>query len=287
MTKVKEAPAKVAGFKLPEEKILVRYVKKQTGFIVNPKHVAYGGKLEGAFDMLPAKMDSSGKYKEVLTRDEQEGLEEILVVKPGYLSTHKPEDNFWDSVKIKVGKEGIVLDLSKPFEYINYKVLLTYDDLISPSILETKLKRSYKYEIVRTKDSDTKDKIGVNYNRSAYKLFDKIEDSNEQMAGVIRVLTGKSVAASDNDWLIKEIGKLIEKDAKRFVNVLTDPDYEIQLFIKKGISKKEIKLTRGKYTTKDGVALCEEGEVPTLINTINFLRNDKNQEIKLAIEAGY
>ena len=287
MTKIEEAPTKVAKFRLPEEKVLVRYVKKQTGFIVNPKHVAYGGKLEGAFDMLPAKMGSSGKYLEVLTKKEQEGLEEILVVKEGYLSTHRPDNNFWDSIKIKIGKEGVVLDLSKPFEYINYKVLLTYDDLISPSILDTKFKRSYKYEIVRDKDKDTKDSIGVNYNRSAYRLFGKIEDSNEQMAGVIRVLTGKSVAASNNDWLIKEVGKLVDKDPKRFVEILTDPDYEIQLFIKKGISKKEIKLTRGKYTTKDDVALCEEGEVPNLKNTIDFLKNDKNQEIKLAIEAGY
>ena len=289
MTKVKEqeAPAKDAYFALPKEKVQIRYVKKQTGFVVNPKHVAYGGKLEGAIDILPAKIDQYGKYVEALTKEEQRGLEEILSVKEGYLSIHKPEDNFWDDVAIRLSKEGITLDLSKPYEFINYKVLLTYDDMISPSIMETRGKRSYKYEIISDKDIDKLDSADVNWNRKAYKIFGKIEESNEQMAGIIRVLSRKAVAATDNDWLIKEVGKLIEKDPKRFVEVITDPDYEIKLFIEKGISKKEIKLTRGKYSTKDGVDLCEEGEVPTLMNAISFLRNIKNQEIKLAIEAGY
>lgn len=287
MTKLQEAPEKVAEFKLPEEKIVVRYVKKQTGFVVNPNHVAYGGKLEGATDKLVAKVDSSGKYIPALSAEEQRGLEKLIGAEKGYLSTHKPEDNFWDTISIRLGKSGTTLDLSKPFEYINYKVLLTYTDLVSPSIMETKFKRTYKYEIVRTKDKDTKDSISVNYSRSAYKLFGKIEDSNEQMAGIIRILSGKAVAASDNDWLIKEVGKLVEADPKRFVEVLTDPDYEIKLFIERGISKKEIKLARGKYTTKDGVSLCEDGEIPTLLNAISFLKNIKNQEIKLAIEAGY
>jgi len=287
MTKIKEAPAKEFYFTLPKEKVQVRYVKKQTGFIVNPSHVAFGGKLEGAVDTLPAKMERSGKYAEVLTKEEQRGLEELLVVKPGYLSIHKPEDNFWDTIQIKLDKEGIFLDLSKPFDFINYKVLLTYDDLVSPSIMETRLKRSYKWEIIRRKDIDTSESKEVNYNRSAYKHFGKIEDSNEQLAGIIRVLTGKSVAASDNDWLVKEVGKLVEKDPKRFVEVIEDPDYKLKLFIEKAISRKEIKKSRGKYSTKDGIDLCEEGEVPNLTNSISFLKNIKNQEIKLAIEAGF
>jgi hypothetical protein len=285
MTKVKEAPRKVQ-FVLPNESVLVRYVKVQTGFITNPNHVAYGGKLEGAIDTLPAKQSRKGGYLNVLTKEEETSLEDIMSVNSGYLSIHKPEDNFWDKISITLTKEGLILDLSNPMEYINYKVLLTYDDYISPSIMETQFKRSYRYEMVRTRDIDAKDKKEINYDIKAYKLFGKMEDSNEQLAGVIRVLSGRSVAATNNDWLVKEVGKLIKTNSKRFVEIVTDPDYETKLFIEKAISKKQIVRNRGKYTSKDGVDLCEDGEVPTLINSIRFLQHIKNQEMKLAIEAG-
>lgn len=287
MTKLKEAPVKGVYFSLPKERILVRYVKKQTGFVVNPNHVAYGGKLEGATDILPARMSQSGKYVEVLTKEEQAGLEAIMVVEPGYLSIHKAKDNYWDSMRVTLDKEGVYLDLSEPYDFIRYKVLLSYDEYVSPSIMDTRWKKTYKYEVVRPKDIDRLDKVEVDYNIKAYKLFGKIEDSKEQMAGVIRVLSKRSVAATDSDWLMKEVGKLIDKDAKAFVEVLTDPDYELKLFLERGISKKQVKNTKGKYTTKDGIDLCEEGEIPTLTNAISFLKNIKNQEIKLAIEAGY
>lgn len=288
MTKEKKASEKDVYFTLPNEKVFVRYVKRQTGFVVNERHVAYGGKLEGAIDTLPAKRDrTNNKYVRVLTNEEETALEEIMHVDRGYLSVHKPKDNYWDGISISLTKEGIPLDLSDVNDYIKYKVLLTYDDYISPSILDTRTKKSYRYEIVRTKDIDNKEKSTVNYDIKAYKLFDKIVDNNEQMAGIIRVLTNKSVSATNNDWLVKEVGKLVKLDAKRFVEVITDPDYEIKLFIEMGVSKKQIVKVKGKYSTKDGEDLCEEGEVPTLMNAIRFLKNVKNQETKLAIEAGY
>jgi hypothetical protein len=243
--------------------------------------------LEGATNTLPAKQDRAGNYIEALTRDEQRGLEEYMGVDNNYLSTHKPKDNFWDTIKIQLGKEGLWLDLEKPYDFIKYKVLLTYVDMISPSITETKFKKGYRYEIVRKVDQDTQDSDEVSYDIQAYKLFGKYEDSREQLAGIIRVLGGKSVSTNDHGWLIKEVGKLVKKDPQRFVEVLTDPNYKIKLFIEKGISKKAIVNNRGKYTTKDGIALCEEGETPTLIKAIQFLTNIKNQDIKLAIEAGY
>jgi len=275
------------GFYLPKEKILVRFIKRQTGFITNPDHIGFGGMLEGATVTLPAKQDRAGNYIEVLTRDEQKGLEEYMGVDENYLSIHKPKDNFWDTVKINLGKEGLWLDLENAYDFIKYKILLTYNDMISPSITETKHKKGYKFEIVRKIDQDNRDSDEVGYDIQAYKLFGKYEDSREQLAGIIRVLGGKSASTNDHGWLIKEVGKLVKKDPKRFVEVLTDPNYKIKLFIEKGISKKAIMNNRGKYTTKDGISLCEEGETPTLVNAIKFLNNIKNQEIKLAIEAGY
>ena len=274
-------------FRLPEEIVFIRFIKRQTGFVTNPKHVAYGGKLEGAIDTLPAKKDRNNNFAQILTQEEEEGLERIMGVDHGYLSVHRAKDNFWDKQTVKLSKEGLHLNLTVPTDYIKYKMLLAYTDYVSPSILDTPLKKSYKYEVVRDKDINTKEMTSVDYNRTAYRLFGKLESSREQLAGVIRVLANKSVATTDHDWLIKEVGKLVEADPKRFVETLNDPNYKTKLFIEQGISAKNIIRNRGLYSTKDGVELCEEGETPTLMNAIKFLNNIKNQEIKLAIEAGF
>lgn len=274
-------------FMLPDEHVEVKYVKRQTGFVTNEGHVAFGGKLEGTSVVLPAKNNRDGKYAQALSPKEQKGLEQLMGVDHNYLSIHKPLNNYWDTIKINLPKEGIFLNLNNPYDFIKYKVLLTYVDYISPSILDTHTKRSYKYEIVRASDQQNKNKSTVNYAIEAYKQFGKIEDSREQLAGVLRVMSGKSASTKDHDWLISEVGKLVADSPKRFVEVLTDPNYKIKLFIEKAISKKAISRMRGKYSTKDGIELCEEGEQPTLVNAIKFLKAIKNQEIKLAIEAGF
>ena len=209
MTKTKKDAEVVEDslFELPKETLFVRYVKRQTGFIRDPKHIAYGGKIEGAFDELPAKQNRMGQYVSVLDKKEEKGLEEIMGVEDKYLSLYRTTNNFWDTIKIRIPKEGIFLDLSKPFDYIKYKILLTYDDYISPSVLVTYLKRSYKYEIVKQSDINKRDASEVNYDIEAYKLFGKIEDSREQLAGILQVLTKKAVSTTDHDWLIREVGK--------------------------------------------------------------------------------
>lgn len=281
------AVAEYVAYALPNEKVTVRYVKRQSGFVTNPKHVAYGGKLEGAIDALPAKKDRAGNFVNVLTLEEQNELERLMKVDDGFLSVHRVKENFWEDQNIKLSKEGRILDLSNPYEFIDYKILLTYTDYISPSIMDTPLKKSYKYELVREKDINVKEMSRADYNRSAYRLFGKIEGSREQLAGVIRVLDNRTVATTDHDWLIKEVDKLVEKDPKRFVETLNDPNYKTKLFIEQAISSKIVIRSNGKYATKDGINLCEDGETPTLMNAIRFLNNIKNQDIKLAIEAGF
>lgn len=273
-------------FALPSERIFIRYVKRQSGFVTSKSHIAYGGKLEGASDELPAKQDRAGKYIDPLTREEHEGLEALMGVDPNYLSVHKPLNNFWDSMKVRLTKEGVFLDLSNAYDFIKYKVLLTYDDYVSPSILNTNLKKSYRYEIVRGADENIKDKEEVDYNIQAYRWFGKIEDSREQLAGIIQVMTGRSVATTDHDWLIKEVGKIVKDKPRRFVEILSDTNYKDKLFIEKALSRKKVVKRKNLYYTEDGIDICEEGEQPTLMNAIKFLKNIKNQDVKLAIEAG-
>ena len=273
------------SFELPDKKVTVRYIKRQKGNITNKNHIAYGGKLEGATDDFPLKMRRDGKYEQVLTDTEQEYLENVLGREKGSLSTHLKKNNFWDDQHVLLEKEGIVLDLNDPWDYIKYKILLTYDDTISPSITETAFKKTYKYELVTMSDIQDKLKKDVNYDIKAYDLLSTIKDSKEQLVGILRMTTNKRFSTeTDHDFLVAKVAQTIKEDSKRFVEIMEDPDYQIKLLIEKGIDAGKITRTRGKYTTSDGIELCEEGLTPTLDNAIEFLKLKKNQDIKLLLK---
>ena len=73
--KAEVGPGPSTVFGLPDERIEVRYYKRQTGFVTNSNHVAYGGKLEGAMDSIVPKYGRNGKYVPLLTAEEQRLLE--------------------------------------------------------------------------------------------------------------------------------------------------------------------------------------------------------------------
>lgn len=272
-------------FKSPEGTINVRYVLRQSGNITNKRHVAYGGKLEGVLDEYPARMDSTGYYVSIFSDEEVDYLEDKLSLEQGDLNPHK-RDGFYSKLKVNIGKEGLTLDLAKPTDYIKYKLLLSYTDKVSPDIFSTSSKRTFDYEIVRQKDVLQKATKRLNYNREAYKILGKIEDSLEQLTGAYRSVTGKRTSSeTSKEWLVTQVGDLIDNNAKRFVEILTDPQYESKLFIEKAIDQGAIKNVKGLYYTQDGVELSIEGERPTLINAIGYLDNIENQDIKLLIES--
>ena len=273
------------SFDLPDKKVTVRYVKKQRGNITNKNHIAYGGKLEGSVDLFPLKMRRDGKYERVLTDIEQSYLEDVLGREKGSLSTHLKKNNFWDDQVVLLEKEGVTLQLDDPWDYIKYKILLTYDDVISPSITETSFKKTYRYELVTVADVREQLKKDVNYDIKAYDMLSEMKESREQLVGILRMTTNKKFSTeTDHDFLVTKVAQAIKEDAKRFVEIIEDPDYQIKLLIEKGIDGGKIVRERGKYRTSDGIELCDDGMVPTLDNAIDFLKLKKNQDIKLLLK---
>jgi len=82
---------------------------------------------------------SSGLYKNPLTTDEKNYLESILDID---LSIYKKNDNFWDDSngngisQVVLTKNDNILDLSKPSDYLKYKILLANSNTICPSLQE-------------------------------------------------------------------------------------------------------------------------------------------------------
>jgi hypothetical protein len=270
------------SFKLPDEKVEVRYIVKETDMIKNPNHVAYGGLLETATVRLPAKKLRNGNYQNVLTNIEKEYLEPLLSLKENGLSIYnKKEENYWDRVKITLSKNSTFLTLSDPEEYIKWKVLLSYDDLVCPSITEVNNKKTYRFVIIKKEDEIRMASKKVDITKEAYKQFGKLEDSREAMIDFLRVSNKKVSDDTTTEALTVLVGKELNDDPKKFVETLKDPSYTTRVLLHKGMIVGEIIKKGTNYYSKDGSPLSEPGQSSSIANTIAYLENNLYQEYRL------
>ena len=119
---------------LRNERVIVRYVPKESGIVTNPKHILYGGMAENAVKYFTVPQLESGKLVNILTDDEKEFLEDIMGLEFNALSIYKKENNYWSNKQVRLLKQDNILDLSDPEQYIKYKILLANKDEIAPSL---------------------------------------------------------------------------------------------------------------------------------------------------------
>ena len=135
---------------LRAEKIRVQFVPRLGGPQGdNPRHVLSGGMADNVEHKycLPI-IDSTGNYKNALTNSEKSFLEDALDLDHNALSVY---GHYWDDYYVTIGKDGIVLDLMNPADYIKYKVLLANNNLIAPNIetMQDRPKTTYEFVLVR------------------------------------------------------------------------------------------------------------------------------------------
>ena len=109
---------------LINKKIQVKFIPRNYMGITNSKHVLFGGMSENSVLILTVPvLESTGSYKNILTKEEKDFLEDYLGLEFNALSIYKKVDNYWDNFSIRLTKQGITLNLLDPNDYIKYKVL--------------------------------------------------------------------------------------------------------------------------------------------------------------------
>ncbi len=275
------------SFKLPDEEVSVKFIKKPKGNIRDTKHIAYGGLLDGNGFTICARKLKNGNYANVLTDLEKEGLEDLMGLKNNALSIYKKEDNYWDKVNIKLPKEGATFKLSDPDDYIKVKVLESYTDLIATSIAEynTKRKATYKFMIVRPEEESKIQSITVDIKQEAYMSFGKIADSNELMEDLLSMYGIAPAKNSSKNFLKSEIGKRIEQNPKKFLTIIKDSNYKIKVLLKRAVSEKIIQMSGGLYRTIEGESIASQGDKADFAGAIRFLKSGEGQDMRLYIES--
>lgn len=274
---------------LRNERIIVRYVPKESGLVTNPKHILYGGMAESAVKYFTVPQLESGAFVNVLTNDEKEYLEEIMGLEYNALSIYKKENNYWSNRMVRLLKQDNIFDLSDPDQYIKYKILLANKDEIAPSLqalIETP-KVTYKFVIVREGEEVDTAKQEMSATMKAYMEFGSIQEDAPTLRTIIETIDGRPVAVSSKiAFLQTKINKLIQADPKLFLKVVTDPLLPTKVLIKRSVEAGLISNRGGFfYLREDGSPLCGDGEDPTFSIAAKHLALPKNQTIKFSLEA--
>lgn len=274
---------------LRNERVVVRYVPKESGIVTNPKHILYGGMAENAVKYFTVPQLESGKLVNILTDDEKEFLEDIMGLEFNALSIYKKENNYWSNKQVRLLKQDNILDLTDPEQYIKYKILLANKDEIAPSLraLQDMPKATYKYVIIKEGEETSNARQEMSATMQAYMEYGKYEKDADTLRTIIETIDGRPLALNTKiEFLQTKINKLIQADAKLFLKVITDPLLSTKVLIKRAVEGGLIANRGGFfYLREDNSPLCSNKEDPTFNMAAKFLASPKNQALKFSIEA--
>lgn len=273
---------------LRNELVRVDYIKVADYKAPNKEHPWYGGLSDGArISLVLPTLRDGVTYVDPLTKDEKNFLEDYMGLEPNALSIYKRENNFWDNRQVILSKEGIVLDLSVPNDYISYKILLANKDIVAPSPKAYKEKPLATYRFVLTTNtqriSEFKEKVSIKAN--AWKAYSNVEGNADMLRVIVETLTGKAVDANtDIDFLKEAVVDIIDTNPAQFTSTANDPLLPAKILIYKGVDNGVIN-KRGDFYYYNNVPLCEKNSDPTITVAAAYISKPKNQEIKFSIEA--
>lgn len=273
-----------SNFTLPTEIITLRYINRNRGMAANvdKNHVIAGGFMSKAVRKFCTPLMRNGSIANVLSNEEKEYLESITGLS---LSVY---GDFWKTFTVALHKEDANnrFDLSNPMDFISIRILESLKSEISPTWSDRNSKQTYQFAICREDEEMLENKGKYDAKKEAFKMYGKIEDDKDKLLSVLKLLTNKPISPEVKlNWLQHKVEEFIDNEAAKFVNVMNDKTLYTKMLINTGIDKGVIIKKSNKYSTEDGLDLCNSGEVATFDNAIAYLDNVKNQDVRSLIEA--
>lgn len=271
---------KKIGFTLPEQKVTIKFIKRKVGMAagVGDDHVISGGMLEGSKKKLYAPMTRSGGIKNILTKEEKEFFEEKVFIGQS-LSAYGP---FWKDYYVELEKTGAVYNLSDPHDYLKYKLLLAWSDLVAPSLKDYReVKRpSYQFYMELEGEDERIRSKELAIKKQAYKNFNKVEDDAETLAAILYLMTGKKM--SDNAKLSRlndMVSNLVDTKPEKFNQLIDDTHFDMKIFAARAEKEGIIKKGKLGYETMDGLPVSDKGR-NKIDDVVAFLLDPVNDQVK-------
>lgn len=309
MAKTKETPEERAlldEFVLPNKKIFIKPIIRK-GRWLSEEH-------SGNFMYDNTKMTitvpihaQTGQLVDPLTKEEREFFEDKsrsgLDFKEGDLNIYKRENkitgelNFWINFEYRIHKnQGVVdsdtvldvLDLSKPMDYIKYKVCLTNSmagGQVAPSWAERNNQGTYRIVLIDSKDEDEVSANKADKLAEAWKFYTTVQNSSTKMRELLTVywLENRKATRPAEDanleWMKKELSKIINENVDNFLGLISS-NYEEKLLINKAMSYGIIKMNGPLFLTADNIPLGN-----SLKEVMLYYRDDRHSEQKMKLIA--
>ena len=253
--------------------------------------------FSGKYIELEVKMDANTGYlKDPLldvTKATKEKIVEAFALEGiSDLNIHKRDNNFWTDTKrtVKIDRNGLLLDLSDPIEFVKYRQLCGYtDNYISPSWEERNNKLTYKFSF-RDEDTVVENNAITEIDKiAAYTKFGMMQSNINDMYDFLLVYYYSTKKDRDYfpslSWNIEKyldkIGTLIEKDVNKFVTIIQDKNYKYKVLIYKGLNLGLLEfVNKNKYQV-----VGTDNPLGTLEDTIIYLSDKKNNQEYLELKA--
>lgn len=250
----------------------------------------------------------TGELVNPLTEEEKEYFENPalsgLDFKVGDLSPHKRPDYksdnvpYWYKKTVTIRKPDTIvdnstvlreMDLSNPETYLEYKILLANSGTggaVAPSWEDRYSHGTHKLVLVDKGYEEEARASTAQDNIEAYKLFDKIQHSQEKLYDFLSVYWLEHPDATKPDtnskvpFMVSQVEKIIQDNAKGFVAIMKD-NYSDKLMVHNAIRSGVIKLYNGIF-----LLMPEETPVGnSLKDVIIYFKDDRHQEDKLKLIA--
>lgn len=275
---------------LMNRKVIVRSVNRRSSLVKTPNHFLSGGMADTAKRVFVAPvMKSSGNYKNILTDDEKEFLEDYMGMEPNALSVYTKKDNFWDDFSVTLFKGDNTLDLSDPMDYIKWKLLLSQTDYVAKSLkeLEERPKETYMFVIIDEGEEVSEGLKHLDVKKRAYFNLGSIEGDRETMITVLELMDGKSVSPRiTTDAVLNRLGELVEYDPGKFVRVTGDKLLNAKTLLRQALEFNLLKRRNGEYYRVDNnEPLCNAGGEATLPTAAAYIADPKQAELKFMLES--
>lgn len=284
MPKAKIKEEEVSNFELPNEVVTLKFIPRKKGMAANvaEDHIIAGGMVAEAKRKFKAPLQKNGAIANVLTKPEKEYLESETGLD---LSVY---GDFWVNYSVTLMKDDANnrLDLSNPMDYLSYKLLLTLRNDIATSWDKRHDKLTFDFAITREGEEGKERKQQYDSKKEAFKQYGKIEEDKSKLLGILKLLTNKPISKDSTLlWIQEQVEAKIDTMPSAFLDIIQDSSFETKLLINKGIEYGVIVKQSNKYSTVDGLDLCEADELPTLQNAVRYLDNPRNQEVRSLVEA--
>jgi hypothetical protein len=209
--------------------------------------------------------------------DEKKYLKGILDVDPANQEWPKHTKKFWAELSIKVGFEGVELEIGKDdkgnplsiMDFINYNFAIRHPHV---ALTEEEMNAQYtkRFYIQDLSRDEAKKNLSIQSKKDADKEFIKISSDKKKMAWVLRLMSNTNPDLMSREQLENALYDLKEKDHKRFFKIATDKHLSMKAEVEEMVSAGVLRKIGNQ------IIFIDEILGDTMDDTIVHLKDKKN-----------